>query len=146
MQGWCSPSIDWNDPFWQLFAYVAAIAVGIGIPLFVLKLRNHRDRQVSDFVKEFERMEGMRSNAPHRAMAAPQDLVLLAPDVFVYEAKELADRFASAGIRFEVRQSTIDNDFHLFGNSGMGTRMSIYVHPDDCDDAHLIFQDWNHAC
>ena len=120
--------------------YVAAIVVGVGITLIILMLLNRRDRQVTDFVKEFERMEKMRPEAPRRATVAPQDLVLLAPDVFVYEAKELAERFSSAGIRFEVRPSTIDNTFHLFGNSGMGTRMSIYVHPEDCNAAQILWQ------
>jgi hypothetical protein len=126
--------------------YVAAIVVGVGITLFILMLLNRRDRQVTDFVKEFERMEGLRADEPRRATVAPQDLVLLAPDVFVYEAKELADRFSSVGIRFEVRPSTIDNTFHLFGNSGMGTRMNIYVHPEDSDAAQIIWQAMNPAC
>ena len=126
--------------------YVAAIVVGVGITLFILMLLNRRDRQVTDFVKEFERMEGLRADEPRRATVAPQDLVLLAPDVFVYEAKELADRFSSVGIRFEVHPSTIDNSFHLFGNSGMGTRMNIYVHPEDCDAAQVIWQAMNPAC
>ena len=122
--------------------YTAAIAVGAGITLLILMLLNRRDRQVTDFVKEFERMEEM----PRRATVAPHDLVLLAPDVFVYEAKELADKFSSVGIRFEVHPSTIDNTFHLFGNSGMGTRMNIYVHPEDCDAAQIIWQAMNPAC
>ena len=126
--------------------YVAAIVMGVGITLFILMLLNRRDRQVTDFVKEFERMEGLRADEPRRATVAPQDLVLLAPDVFVYEAKELADRFSSVGIRFEVRPSTIDNTFHLFGNSGMGTRMNIYVHPEDSDAAQIIWQAMNPAC
>ena len=126
--------------------YVAAIVVGVGITLFILMLLNRRDRQVTDFVKEFERMEGLRADEPRRATVAPQDLVLLAPDVFVYEAKELADRFSSVGIRFDVRPSTIDNTFHLFGNSGMGTRMNIYVHPEDSDAAQIIWQAMNPAC
>ena len=126
--------------------YVAAIVVGVGITLIILMLLNRRDRQVTDFVKEFERMEGLRADEPRRATVAPQDLVLLAPDVFVYEAKELADRFSSVGIRFDVRPSTIDNTFHLFGNSGMGTRMNIYVHPEDSDAAQVIWQAMNPAC
>ena len=126
--------------------YVAAIVVGVGITLFILMLLNRRDRQVTDFVKEFERMEGLRADEPRRTTVAPQDLVLLVPDVFVYEAKELADRFSSVGIRFEVRPSTIDNTFHLFGNSGMGTRMNIYVHPEDSDAAQIIWQAMNPAC
>ena len=126
--------------------YVAAIVVGVGITLFILMLLNRRDRQVTDFVKEFERMEGLRADEPRRATVAPQDLVLLVPDVFVYEAKELADRFSSVGIRFDVRPSTIDNTFHLFGNSGMGTRMNIYVHPEDSDAAQIIWQAMNPAC
>jgi len=126
--------------------YVAAIVVGVGITLFILMLLNRRDRQVTDFVKEFERMEGLRADEPRRTTVAPQDLVLLVPDVFVYEAKELADRFSSVGIRFDVRPSTIDNTFHLFGNSGMGTRMNIYVHPEDSDAAQIIWQAMNPAC
>ena len=126
--------------------YVAAIVVGVGITLFILMLLNRRDRQVTDFVKEFERMEELRADEPRRATVAPQDLVLLAPDVFVYEAKELADKFSAAGIRFEVHPSTIDNTFHLFGNSGMGTRMNIYVHPEDCDAAQVIWQAMNPEC
>ena len=126
--------------------YVAAIVVGVGITLFILMLLNRRDRQVTDFVKEFERMEGLRADEPRRTTVAPQDLVLLAPDVFVYEAKELAERFSSVGIRFDVRPSTIDNTFHLFGNSGMGTRMNIYVHPEDSDAAQIIWQAMNPAC
>ena len=126
--------------------YVAAIAVGVGITLIILMLLNRRDRQVTDFVKEFERMEGLRADEPRRTTVAPQDLVLLAPDVFVYEAKELADKFSAAEIRFEVHPSTIDNSFHLFGNSGMGTRMNIYVHPEDCDAAQVIWQAMNPAC
>ena len=126
--------------------YVAAIAVGVGITLIILMLLNRRDRQVTDFVKEFERMEGLRADEPRRATVAPQDLVLLAPDVFVYEAKELADKFSAAEIRFEVHPSTIDNSFHLFGNSGMGTRMNIYVHPEDSDAAQIIWQAMNPAC
>ena len=126
--------------------YVAAIVVGVGITLFILMLLNRRDRQVTDFVKEFERMEGLRADEPRRTTVAPQDLVLLVPDVFVYEAKELADRFSSVGIRFDVRSSTIDNTFHLFGNSGMGTRMNIYVHPEDSDAAQIIWQAMNPAC
>ena len=126
--------------------YVAAIVVGVGITLFILMLLNRRDRQVTDFVKEFERMEELRADEPRRATVAPQDLVLLAPDVFVYEAKELAERFSSVGIRFDVRPSTIDNSFHLFGNSGMGTRMNIYVHPEDSDAAQIIWQAMNPAC
>ena len=126
--------------------YVAAIVVGVGITLFILMLLNRRDRQVTDFVKEFERMEGLRADEPRRATVAPQDLVLLAPDVFVYEAKELADKFSAAGIRFEVRPSTIDNAFHLFGNSGMGTRMNLYVHPEDCAAAQILWQAMNPEC
>ena len=126
--------------------YVAAIVVGVGITLFILMLLNRRDRQVTDFVKEFERMEGLRADEPRRTTVAPQDLVLIVPDVFVYEAKELADRFSSVGIRFDVRPSTIDNTFHLFGNSGMGTRMNIYVHPEDSDAAQIIWQAMNPAC
>ena len=126
--------------------YVAAIVVGVGITLFILMLLNRRDRQVTDFVKEFERLAEMRPEAPRRATVAPQDLVLLAPDVFVYEAKELADKFSAAEIRFEVHPSTIDNSFHLFGNSGMGTRMNIYVHPEDSDAAQIIWQAMNPAC
>ena len=126
--------------------YVAAIVVGVGITFFILMVLKRRDRQVTDFVKEFERMEKMRPEAPRRATVAPQDLVLLAPDVFVYEAKELADKFSAAGIRFEVHPSTIDNTFHLFGNSGMGTRMNIYVHPEDCDAAQVIWQAMNPEC
>ena len=126
--------------------YVAAIVVGVGITLFILMLLNRRDRQVTDFVKEFERMEELRADEPRRATVAPQDLVLLAPDVFVYEAKELADKFSAAGIRFEVHPSTIDNTFHLFGNSGMGTRMNIYVHPEDSGAAQIIWQAMNPAC
>ena len=126
--------------------YVAAIVVGVGITLFILMLLNRRDRQVTDFVKEFERMEGLRADEPRRTTVAPQDLVLLVPDVFVYEAKELADRFSSVGIRFDFRPSTIDNTFHLFGNSGMGTRMNIYVHPEDSDAAQIIWQAMNPAC
>jgi len=126
--------------------YVAAIVVGVGITLIILMLLNRRDRQVTDFVKEFERLAEMRPEAPRRATVAPQDLVLLAPDVFVYEAKELADKFSAAEIRFEVHPSTIDNSFHLFGNSGMGTRMNIYVHPEDSDAAQIIWQAMNPAC
>ena len=126
--------------------YGAAIVVGVGITLFILMLLKRRDRQVTDFVKEFERMEEMRADEPRVATVAPQDLVLLAPDVFVYEAKELAERFLSVGIRFEVHPSTVDNSFHLFGNSGMGTRMNIYVHPEDCNAAQVIWQTMNPTC
>ena len=126
--------------------YTAAMAMGVGITLFILTLLKRHDREVTDFVKEFERMDEMRADEPRMATVAPQDLVLLAPDVFVYEAKELADRFSSVGIRFDVRPSTIDNTFHLFGNSGMGTRMNIYVHPEDSDAAQVIWQAMNPAC
>ena len=51
--------------------YVAAIVVGVGITLFILMLLNRRDRQVTDFVKEFERMEGLRADEPRRTTVAP---------------------------------------------------------------------------
>ena len=54
--------------------YVAAIVVGVGITLFILMLLNRRDRQVTDFVKEFERMEELRADEPRRATVAPHNL------------------------------------------------------------------------
>jgi hypothetical protein len=64
--------------------------------------------------------------------------VILVPDASVSEVSELAPLLESANIRFAVRQTVLDNSFHQYGNSGMGTRMCIIVHPDDAARAQPI--------
>ena len=132
--------IDLEDPFWDVFGMVAAIAVGIGIPLWVKKFfRSRRNAEVKDYVKAFERTWGA---SPKRVVAAPEKVngVLLVPDASVAETAAICERLEKRGIRFEVRQTVIDNTCHIFGGnyagtSGNGTRMCIYVHPDDCPEA-----------
>ena len=132
--------IDASDPFWCVFGWIAAIALGIGIPLLVMKfLRGRQDAEVKDYVKAFERAQAV---PPKRAAAAPEKVngVLLVPDASVAETAEICERLEKRGIRFEVRQTLIDNACHVFGGNytgtgGNGTRMCVFVHPDDCAEA-----------
>ena len=60
------------------------------------------------------------------------------------ETAEICERLEKRGLRFEARQTVIDNTCHIFGGnyagtSGNGTRMCIYVHPEDCPEAERIF-------
>lgn len=138
--------IDLADPFWDVFGMVAAIALGIGIPLLVTKFfRGRRNAEVKDYVEAFERTQ---IAPPKRTAAAPEKVngVLLIPDASVAETAAICERLEKRGIRFEVRQTVIDNTCHIFGGnyagtSGNGTRMCIYVHPEDCPEAERC---WRH--
>ena len=135
--------IDMSDPFWELFVWIVAIALGVWIPRLVTKwMRGRQNPEVTDYVKAFERAQ---TNPREPAAFAPEkvDGVLLVPDASVVETAEICERLEKRGIRFEVRQTFIDNDCHIFGRNytgtcGNGTRMCIYVHPDDCAEAEKI--------
>lgn len=135
--------IDSADPFWDVFGMVAAIALGIGIPLLATKFfRGRQNAEVKDYVKVFERTRGA---SPKRVVAAPEKVngVLLVPDASVAETAEICERLEKRGLRFEARQTVIDNTCHIFGGNyagtgGNGTRMCIYVHPEDCLEAERI--------
>lgn len=121
--------LDANDPIWQIVGLVITLAIGVGVPLAVIKWKRRRDR--TDFTKAF----GNKMPRPRTDVPAGE---LLVPDASVAEVAELSKRFEAQGIRFEVRQTVIDNSFHQFGNGGIGTRMCVYVHPDDCAAAQPI--------
>ena len=135
--------IDMSDPFWELFYWVVAIALGIWIPLLVKKLMGRRrNTEVTDYVKAFERRQ---ADSRKPVAAAPEKVngVLLVSDASVAETAEICERLEKRGIRFEVRQTFIDNACHIFGRNytgtcGNGTRMCIYVHPDDCAEAERL--------
>jgi len=123
-------AVDANDPFWELFWLIFAYAIGIGVPVAVISWK--RRRACTDFTKAF-------ANKMPPPKADVSSGALLVPDASVSEVAELSKKFEAQGIRFEVRQTYIDNAFHWrFGNGGLGTRMCVYVHPDDCAAARPI--------
>ena len=97
---------------------------------------------VTDYVKAFDRAQ---ADSRKPVASAPEKVngVLLVPDASVAETAEICERLENHDIRFEVQQTFIDNTCHVFGGNytgtcGNGTRMCIYVHPDDCAEAEKI--------
>ena len=150
-----------NDPTLQLAAIVAAVAAGVIAVLLVVTRRARNPGECTDFTHAFDRPPG-EGRAPSRPHVPTPSLepevderpslepemdesppvvgVILVPDASVSEVSELAPLLESANIRFAVRQTVLDNSFHQYGNSGMGTRMCIIVHPDDAARAQPIMQ------
>ena len=63
---------------------------------------------------------------------------VLAADCPVYEAKEIAEKLESAGLRCRLKVSHEDRAFHRFGNFGMGTRMCVLVPPGEYERAAAV--------
>ena len=63
---------------------------------------------------------------------------VLAADCPVYEAKEIAEKLESAGLRCRLKVSHEDRAFHRFGNFGMGTRMCVLVPPGEYERASAV--------
>ena len=63
---------------------------------------------------------------------------VLAADCPVYEAKEIAEKLESAGLRCRLQVSHEDRAFHRFGNFGMGTRMCVLVPPGEYERASAV--------
>ena len=56
-------------------------------------------------------------------------------DAPVFEAKEIAEKLESAGLRPRLEITHEDKSFHRHGNFGMGTRMRILVPPSEYERA-----------
>ena len=63
---------------------------------------------------------------------------VLIGDCAVFEAKEIAQRLENANIRCRLEILHEDRGFHLYGNSGMGTRMRILVPPSEHERARRM--------
>jgi len=131
-------SVDWNDPFWELFALVAAFVIGIVVPLWVMKWKERRAERCTDFTHAFDRPLDSPRSVVEQAKPLPMEGEMLVPDASVSEVAELSRLFELQEIRFVTRQTYIDNAFHWYGNGGMGTRMCVIVHPDDVARARPI--------
>jgi len=132
MRDGVSLALDVNDPFWPFFVTAVGMLLVIIVSLAVFNWKRRRD--CTDLTKAFAQRP---SNPPSRSDIPNGEL--LVPDAAVFEVEELSRRFEAQGIRFEVRQTYIDNAFHWrFGNGGLGTRMCVYVHSDDCATAREI--------
>ena len=150
-----------NDPTLQLAIIVAAVVAGVMIILWVITRSARNPGECTDFTHAFDRPpgEGLASSRPRVPPPPPEPEVdelpplepemdesppvvgeILVPDASVSEVSELAPLLEAANIRFAVRQTVLDNSFHQYGNSGMGTRMCIIVHPDDAARAQPIMQ------
>jgi hypothetical protein len=148
-----------NDPTLQLAIIVAAVVAGVMIILWVITRRARDPGECTDFTHAFDRppREGLAPSRPRVPPPPPEPEVgelpplepemdesppvvgeILVPDASVSEVSELAPLLEAANIRFAVRQTVLDNSFHQYGNSGMGTRMCIIVHPDDAARAQPI--------
>ena len=153
---------EWNltsDPLLQLAAIVAVVAAGVMAILWVITRRTRNPGECTDFTHAFDRSpgEGCAPSRPRLPAPPPEPEVderpplepemdesppvvgeILVPDASVSEVSELAPLLEAANIRFAVRQTVLDNSFHQYSNSGMGTRMCIIVHPDDAARAQPI--------
>lgn len=65
-------------------------------------------------------------------------LVLLVPDIAVFEADPICEEFKESGIRFKLERKDHVPVFTRFGRSGIDSRMRIWVHCDDFDKAKPI--------
>ena len=141
-------SFDPSDPFWSTAIGCFAVLL-VAILLEARRRRRSRhDGDVTDYMKEAARRERAASRVPapkspdgtggRTATTTAAAAVVLVPDASVAEASAIGERLAARGLRFELRQTAIDNAFHRFGNGGLGTRMCVLVHPDDCGAAQGI--------
>lgn len=65
-------------------------------------------------------------------------LVLLVPDIAVFEADPICAEFKESGIRFKLERKDHVPVFSRFGRGGIDSRMCIWVHCDDFDKAKPI--------
>ena len=145
---------------------VAAIALAVVLFVavaLVFSVRGGPRGEVHDYVAEFERMSaearepcgrrGAAARAEAVQAAEPADadpldgemllddeMLLVADGLLVFEADRLCQSLAENGIRFCVRQASIDGSYHSYGNYGLGTRMRVFVHQDDFAAAAPILQ------
>ena len=139
---------------------VAAIALAVVLFVavaLVFSVRGGPRGEVHDYVAEFERMsaearepcgrrgaaaraEAVQAAEPADADPLDDEMLLVADGLLVFEADRLCQSLAENGIRFCVRQASIDGSYHSYGNYGLGTRMRVFVHQDDFAAAAPILQ------
>ena len=125
--------LEGGDPFLPIVAVAVALAAGIAVFGMAAGRRRRVARACADcrdFTHTFDRVDDLPA-AADAPVAPPFEGVMLVPDASVAEVAELARGLEAQGIRFFTRQTVIDNAFHWLGNGGMGTRMCVFVHPDD---------------
>lgn len=139
---------------------VAAIALSVILFVAValaFSVRGAPRGEVHDYVAEFERMyagtsgscercsadacaEEVQEDEPADADPFDGEMLLVADGLLVFEADRLCRSLSENGIRFRVRQASVDGSCHRYGNYGLGTRMKVFVHQDDFAAAAPILQ------
>ena len=137
-------------------------AIALSVILFVavalaFSVRGAPRGEVHDYVAEFERIsagvqesserrsayacvEAVQADEPTDADPFDGEMLLVADELLVFEADRLCRNLSENGIRFCVRQASVDGSCHRYGNYGLGTRMKVFVHQDDFAVAAPILQ------
>ena len=110
-----------------------AMFVGVGLLLIVLAFISYARMNPAKDESELDDDDGgidwQENNVCDEMVQMRDGWAVLIDDVPVHEAKALAERLEAAHMRCRLELMREDRAFHLFGNGGMGTRMSVLVAP-----------------
>ena len=114
----------------------AAIVVAV-LGFAALAVMTKDNRRVS-FGPQDEDNVGFDEEDEEESMPDPQiedGWAIFVADAPVFEAKGIAEKLESAGLRPRLEITHEDKSFHRHGNFGMGTRMRIMVPPSEHERA-----------
>lgn len=117
------------------------IGVGLFTILFLAQLWSVFKGKDRPLPKDFDSDEGIdwkEKGGCVDVYAKSGNLVLLVPDIAVFETDSICAEFKESGIRFKLERKDHVPVFSRFGRGGIDSRMCIWVHCDDFDKAKPI--------
>ena len=110
-------------------AILTCVVLLVVVPLIILFARSEPVKDESELDDDDGGIDWQEKNVCGEMVQMWNGWAVLIDDVPVHEAKALAERLEAAHMRCRLELMREDRAFHLFGNGGMGTRMSVLVAP-----------------